>query len=250
MLSLLRKEVQTLNWKRSLTMQVLMLGIFFVFIIGQLGELEASLGLTIEGLVPLLHTLNETPAHRLMFTHSLIAIGFLSSALVFALYVGVPHVLQFFTKGKAEKNLGFLLAVVSRPDKIMLAVWAFALIRTVTMAVINGATIWVVFTLLGFRSIWSADLLSSTLTILLCIAAFLYAANAVVWATNGSEMVLKMFRILVLIGIVAAFPAVNYTRIDLSFIDFRYAALSLGIFIITVLISRLLTGRIRVEKLL
>lgn len=132
----------------------------------------------------------------------------------------------------------------------MLAVWAFALIRTVTMAVINGATIWVVFTLLGFRSIWSADLLSSTLTILLCIAAFLYAANAVVWATNGSEMVLKMFRILVLIGIVAAFPAVNYTRIDLSFIDFRYAALSLGIFIITVLISRLLTGRIRVEKLL
>lgn len=74
-----------------------------MFIIGQLGELEASLGLTIEGLVPLLHTLNETPAHRLMFTHSLIAIGFLSSALVFALYVGVPHVLQFFTKEKLKK---------------------------------------------------------------------------------------------------------------------------------------------------
>ena len=52
MLPLLRKDVQTLNWKRSLTMQVLMFGIFFVFAIGQLGVLEASLGLTIDGLVP------------------------------------------------------------------------------------------------------------------------------------------------------------------------------------------------------
>ena len=93
MLPLLRKDVQTLNWKRSLTMQVLMFGIFFVFAIGQLGVLEASLGLTIDGLVPLLHKLNETREHRVMFTNSLIAVGLLSSALVFALYVGIPHVL-------------------------------------------------------------------------------------------------------------------------------------------------------------
>lgn len=250
MLPLLRKDVQTLNWKRSLTMQVLMFGIFFVFAIGQLGVLEASLGLTIDGLVPLLHKLNETREHRVMFTNSLIAVGLLSSALVFALYVGIPHVLQFFTKEKAEKNLSFLLAVVSEPGKIMLAVWLFALIRVVAMAIINGVLIWFIFTLLGFRSVWSTSLFSSGLTIILCIAAFLYMANAIVWATNGSETVLKMFRIFILVGIVAAFPAVNYLRMDFSFLDFRYVAYSGIICIVAAFVSQFLMRLFKVEKII
>ena len=213
------------------------------------GELEASLGLTIDGLVPLLHKLNETSEHRAMFTNSLIAVGFLSSGLVFALYVGIPHVLQFFTKEKAEKNLSFLLAVVSKPGKIMLAVWLFALIRVVAMAIINGALIWFIFTLLGFRSVWSASMITSSLTIILCIAAFLYIANAIVWATNGSETVLKIFRILILVGIVAAFPAVNYLRMDFSFLDFRYAAYSGMICVIAAILSQFLMKLFKVEKL-
>ena len=248
MLPLLRKDVLTLHWKRSLTLQILMFGMFFVFTISQLGELEASLGLSIDGLVPLLHKLNETREHRLMFTNSLMAVGFLSSALVFALYVGIPHVLQFFTKEKAEKNLSFMLVVVSRPGKIMLSVWLFALIRVAVMSIINGMLIWAVFTVLGFRLIWSVSLFSSALTIMLCIAAFLYIANAIVWATHGSEIVLKIYRILILIGIVAAFPAVNVLRLDFSNLDFRYVLLSLGIFGISVLISRLLMGYFKVEK--
>ncbi|GIP20255.1 hypothetical protein [Paenibacillus sp. J22TS3] len=248
MLPLLRKDVKTLNWKRSLTMQVLMFGIFFVFTIGQLGELEQSLDLSIDGIVPLLRKLNETREHRLIFTNSLIAVGFLSSVLVFALYVGIPHVLQFFTKEKTEKNLSFLLAVVSRPGKIMLAVWLFALIRVVVMALINGVLIWCIFTALGFRSVWSVSLFSSTLTIILGVAAFLYIANAIVWATNGSETVLKIFRMLILVGIVAAFPAVNYLRMDFSYLDFRYAAISGGICVITALMAQFLMRLFRVEK--
>lgn len=249
MLPLLRKDVKTLNWKRSLTMQMLMFGIFFVFTIGQLGELEESLGLSIDGFVPLLHKLNETREHRLMFTNSLIAVSFLSSVLVFALYVGIPHVLQFFTKEKTEKNLSFLLAVVSRPGKIMLAVWLFALIRVVVMALINGVLIWCIFTALGFRSIFSVSLLSSTLTVILGVAAFLYIANAIVWATNGSETVLKIFRMLILVGIVAAFPAVNYLRMDFSYLDFRYVAISGGVCVIAALIAQFLMRLFRVEKI-
>ncbi len=229
-------------------MQVLMFGIFFVFTIGQLGELEESLGLSIDGFVPLLHKLNETREHRLMFTNSLIAVGFLSSVLVFALYVGIPHVLQFFTKEKADKNLSFLLAVVSRPGKIMLAVWLFALIRVVVMALINGVLIWCIFTALGFRSVWALSLFSSTLTVILGVAAFLYIANAIVWATNGSEAVLKIFRMLILVGIVAAFPAVNYLRMDFSYLNFRYAAISGGICVIATLISQFLMRLFKVEK--
>ncbi|WP_145330245.1 hypothetical protein [Paenibacillus xylanexedens] len=248
MLPLLRKDVKTLHWKRSLTMQVLMLGMFFIFTISQLGELEANLGLSIEGMVPLLHKLNETREHRLMFTNSLMTVGFLSSALVFALYVGIPHILQFFTKEKAEKNLGFMLAVVSRPEKIMLAVWLFALIRVVVMSMINGILIWCIFTVLGFRSVGSVSLVSSALTILLGIAAFLYLANAIVWATHGSELILKVYRILILVGIVAAFPAVNVLRMDFSGLDFRYVGLSLGIFVMAILFSKLIMGYFKVEK--
>ncbi|HEY2495275.1 MAG TPA: hypothetical protein VGI33_20510 [Paenibacillus sp.] len=248
MLPLLRKDMQILNWKRSLTMQVLMFGIFFVFMIGQLGELEESLGLSIDGLVPLLHKLNGTREHRLMFTNSLIAVSFLSSILVFALYVGIPHVLQFFTKEKTEKNLSFLLAVVSRPGKIMMAVWLFALIRVVVMALINGLLIWGIFTVLGFRSVWSVSLFSSTLTIIMVVAAFLYIANAIVWATNGSEIVLKIFRMLILVGIVAAFPAVNYLQMDFSYLDFNYVAVSGGICVITALIAQILMRFFKVEK--
>ncbi|MDT0122585.1 hypothetical protein Q9R46_08035 [Paenibacillus sp. RRE4] len=237
MLPLLRKDVKTLHWKRSLTMQVLMLGMFFIFTISQLGELEANLGLSIEGMVPLLHKLNETREHRLMFTNSLMTVGFLSSALVFALYVGIPHILQFFTKEKAEKNLGF-----------MLAVWLFALIRVVVMSMINGILIWCIFTVLGFRSVGSVSLFSSALTILLGIAAFLYLANAIVWATHGSELILKVYRILILVGIVAAFPAVNVLRMDFSGLDFRYVGLSLGIFVMAILFSKLIMGYFKVEK--
>ena len=248
MLALLRKDIKTLNWKRSLTMQALMFGIFFLFSLGQLGEIEADLGLSIDGMIPLLHQLNKSQEHRLIFTNSIMAVGFLSSALVFALYVGIPHVLRFFTKEKAEKNLSFLLAVVSNPNKIMLAVWLFAYIRVVVMALINGVLIWFVFTALGFRSIGSVYFFSSGLTILLCIGAFLYLANAVVWATNGSEMVLKIYRVMILVGIVAAFPAVNYLRMDFSFLDFRYTLLSAGVLVITLLLSSLLTRCNKIEK--
>lgn len=248
MLPLMRKDIQTLNWKRTITMQVLMFGIFFVFTIGQLGELEKSLGLAIDGLVPLLRTLNETPDHRIMFTNSLIAVGFLASALVFSLYVGIPHILQFFTKEKTEKNLSFLLVVVSRPGKIMLAVWLFALIRVVVMTFINGALICFIFTALGFKSMWTVSLISSTLTVILVVAAFLYIANAIVWATNGSEMILKIFRMLILVGIVAAFPAVNYLRMDFSYMNFYFVASSAGIFVISVITAQFLMRLFKVEK--
>ncbi|GGG02814.1 hypothetical protein GCM10010912_54460 [Paenibacillus albidus] len=248
MLALLRKDMHTLNWKRSLTMQLLMLGIFLVFAIGQLGELEQRLGLAIDGMGPLLDKINETGSHRLMFTNTLIAVGFHVSALVFSLYVGIPHVLQFFTKEKAEKNLSFMLAVVSRPCKIMISVWLFALLRVIAMAIINGALIWIGFSVLGFRSVWSSSLLSSSVTIVLVIAAFLYVANAIVWATNGSELVLKIFRMLILVGIVAAFPAVNYLQMDFSFLDLRYAVASAVLGVIAVVVSHFLMKLFRVEK--
>lgn len=250
MLPFLRKDLLTLNWKRSLTMQILMLGFFLILSIGQLGELEQRLGLQIEGFIPLLRTLNESVDHRSMLTNVLTAVGLHAAALVLCLYVGIPHVLQFFTKEKSEKNLSFMLTIVSSPRKIINAVWLFAFLRVLGMTIINGVLIGAFFTVLGFHFLWQLSLLSSLLTVFLAIAAFLYLANAIVWATNGSELVLKIFRVLILIGIVAAFPAVNFLQMDFSYLDFRYTAASGLLAIIIIVFSQLLTKLFRVERVL
>jgi hypothetical protein len=141
-----------------------------------------------------------------------------------------------------------MLAVVSRPGKIMMAVWLFALLRVIAMAIINGVLIWAMFTVLGFHFVWPISLISSSLTVTLVIAAFLYLANAIVWATNGSELVLKIFRMLILVGIVAAFPAINYLQMDFSYLNFRYAAASGLLCIVIMIVSQFLLKMFRVEK--
>ncbi|MGF7047802.1 hypothetical protein J2T13_002308 [Paenibacillus sp. DS2015] len=248
LVSLMRKDLHTMNIKRSLTMQLLLLGLFLVLSIGQLGNLEQRIGLNIDGLVPLLHILNETLEYRLMFSNALIAVGLHASAIVFCLYVGIPHLLQFFTKEKSEKNLSYLFVAVSKSTKIIVAVWLFAMLKVMVMTLMNGCIILLLFTVLGFHLVWSISIVSSLLTIFLGIAAFLYLANSIVWATNGNEIVLKTYRVMTLIGIVAVFPAVNLLQMDFSYLDFRYTVAGALFCVIIVLLSQLLCTLFRKEQ--
>lgn len=249
-LPILCKELQTFNWRRSLVLQLLLLGVLLVLSIGQLGEVEKQLGLEVDGLTALLDTLNSSLAYRQLFSSNLAAVGFHAACLVFCFYAGLPHVLQFFTSEKQENNLGFLFVAMSRPRPVMLAVWLAATLRVLVMTLINGAVLLTVYISLGFHFTWDQTQLSSFLAVFIAVSAVLMLANAVVWATHGSETVLKVFRIAALAGIVAAVPAVNMLRLNFSGLDFRYTAASLLLWVMAALVSRLLTRLFRKEKTL
>ncbi len=248
--SIIVKEFKSTNAKKLMVMSALLFVMLFVSSIGQLGLLEKSLGLEVDGLPQLIQKLNEQEFFRVKFTEILVLVGLFIPAVVFLFYIGLPYMLSYYKRERMTKNLVSLLTTPLRPNDIVLGISTFAYIKILAVTFMNFFFIFMFYAMLGFKVLFEARLFLAVASINIIAVTALYAVNAFIWVTNGNEAILNALRFIIFAGLVAAFPAMTKFQLSLSFINLQVFLASIGIALVILATGLILISKFNKEKLI
>lgn len=219
------KESKRTELSKILIVITLISIMLLVTYIGQLGKIEQNLGLNFDGLNNLIFNLSQSKDYNYILTELVLGIGFFVAIIVYALFQGLPYCLDFYTYGREEGSLIYLLITPVKIKSVILGTSIYCVLRIGFMTLITFISIYIFTLLNGAWLDFSFNIFISTMVIILIIFSLFLIVNCLLWIFNGNRIVINLFKIitiaLVLIYVpistksIILLPTIKYTGIIL-----------------------------------
>ncbi len=214
--TLLKKELRSTDLKRTLAVLLLLTVMLGVIVIGQIGQMEKSKGLEIEGLIPLVvHLLqdkNSCPeVAKLLFN-----IGMGLSIIVYSAYIGLPYALSSYERIKVDGTLHHLMVMPVSIRKTVIKYAMFGFLKTMVMATCTFFLLSLPFVLINPRILFIGTQYISLLGLLLISLLSIVIVTSLLWIFNGSKLVMSVYRWSLLGLLIVLMPMVKQIGFAIS----------------------------------
>lgn len=230
----LKKEIKSTEIGKTVLVMILLTAMLGVLFIGEIGKLEKKYELDIDGLLPLIVRLLNSPYSVTELIRLIINIGFTASLMVYTVYIGIPYILSSFERSKAD---GTLLHIMIMPIKVRSLVLKFALFgfgKTLVMTLFTFSILFLPIFIIKPSVITNLPIFltpfeAATVTLLSIIIV-----TYLLWIFNGSKFVITFYRWSILGMLVIIMPLIKHIGLGFEFPN--------GIIVVIILLLMFITA--------
>lgn len=212
------KEFKRTDMSKILLVVTLISAMLLITYIGQLGKLEQKLGLNLDGLNNLILTLSSKD-YNYVLTKLGLGVGFFVSIIVYTLFQGLPYCLNFYTYGREEGSLIYLLITPVKIKSIILGTSIYSILRISFMTVVTFISLYVFTLINGVWLNFTFDMFISIIVILVIIFNLFLIINCLLWIFNGNRIVINLFKTITLVLVLIYVPISTKSIIVLPSIE-------------------------------